>query len=134
MIGGNKRIFVFLPFLKNVLIIKDNAVTDIAKHKKKTNVKVGSECGSTLPCSLLRHCSLSLQFHKVKRYQQGNQWKNHRQYNPIVAKRERRKGQTIIYKTLHKKLKIGQHETYSFTFMFYTISITDKKQLKIPKG
>jgi hypothetical protein len=31
---------------------KDNAVTDIAKHKKKTNVKVGSECGSTLPCSL----------------------------------------------------------------------------------
>jgi hypothetical protein len=52
MIGGNKRIFVFLPFLKNVLIIKDNAVTDIAKHKKKTNVKVGSECGSTLPCSL----------------------------------------------------------------------------------
>jgi hypothetical protein len=52
MIGGNKRIFVFLPFLKNVLIIKDNAVTDIAKHKKKTNVKVGSEYGSTLPCSL----------------------------------------------------------------------------------
>jgi len=52
MIGGNKRIFVFLPFLKNVLIIKDNAVTDIAKHKKKTNVKVGSECGSTLPYSL----------------------------------------------------------------------------------
>jgi hypothetical protein len=47
-----------------------------------------------------------LQFHKVKRYQQGNQWKNHRQYNPIVAKRERRKGQTIIYKTLHKKQNI----------------------------
>ena len=52
MIGGNKRIFVFLPFLKNVLIIKDNAVTDIAKHKRKTNVKVGSECCSTLPYSL----------------------------------------------------------------------------------
>jgi hypothetical protein len=52
------------------------------------------------------------QFHKVKRYQQGNQWKNHRQDNPIVAKRERRKGQTIIYKTLHRKLKIGQHEPY----------------------
>jgi hypothetical protein len=34
---------------------------------------------------LLSHCSLSLQFHKVKRYQQGNQWKNHRKYNPIVA-------------------------------------------------
>jgi len=61
---------------------------------------------------LLSHCSLSLQFHKVKRYQQGNQWKNHRQYNPIVAKRERTKGQTVIYKTLHRKLKIGQHEPY----------------------
>lgn len=52
MIGGNKRIFVFLPFLKNVLIINDNAVTDIAKQKKKMNVKVGSECGRTLTCSL----------------------------------------------------------------------------------
>jgi hypothetical protein len=29
---------------------------------------------------------------------------------------------------------INSHHSNSFAFMFYTISITDKKQLKIPKG
>jgi len=29
-----------------------------------------------------------------------------------MAKRKRTKGQTTIYKTLHKKLKIDQHEPH----------------------
>jgi hypothetical protein len=32
---------------------------------------------------------------------------NRRKTDDIVAKRKRTKGQTVIYKTLHRKLKIG---------------------------
>jgi hypothetical protein len=30
----------------------------------------------------------------------------------IIAKRKRTKGQTMIYKTLHRKLKMEQHEPH----------------------
>ena len=37
---------------------------------------------------------------------------NWRRTDNRTAKRKGTKGQTIIYNTLHKKLKIGQHETH----------------------
>jgi hypothetical protein len=30
----------------------------------------------------------------------------------VLPKRKRKKGRTMIYKTLHRKLKIEQHEPY----------------------
>jgi hypothetical protein len=35
-----------------------------------------------------------------------------RRIDYTMAKRRRTKGQTIIYKTLHRKLKIEQHESH----------------------
>ena len=37
---------------------------------------------------------------------------SHRRTDNTMAKRKRTKEQTTIYKTLHRKLKIEQHETH----------------------
>ena len=47
-------------------------------------------------------------FTRLQRYQRGN----HKHANEQLLPNERRtKGQTMIYKTLHRKLKIEQRET-----------------------
>jgi hypothetical protein len=45
-----------------------------------------------------------------KTEEQTTQWPKDRRTDNTMAKRKRTKGQTTIYKTLHRKLKIEQYE------------------------
>ena len=55
-------------------------------------------------CSALENC--------VKIPKRKPEIVNQRKTENITAKRKRTKGQNMIYKTLHLKLMIEQHETY----------------------
>jgi hypothetical protein len=50
-----------------------------------------------------------------------------------MAKRKRTKGQTTIYKTLHRKLKINQHEPYLIVWLM-TLKFGNTKEQVILAG
>ena len=53
----------------------------------------------------------TIQWTKEKR-PRDKQWSTNRRTNSTMDKRKKTKGQTMIYNTLHRKLKIEQHETH----------------------
>jgi hypothetical protein len=48
----------------------------------------------------------------TKRRRMDNTMTKRRRMDNTMTKRKRTKGQTMIYKTLHRKLKIEQHEPH----------------------
>ena len=53
---------------------------------------------------------MTTDYRKSLKIPKGSKFVNRRKTDNTTTKKKRTKGQTTIYKTLHRKLKIEQHE------------------------
>jgi hypothetical protein len=70
--------------------------TDNTMTKRRTDNKITKRTDNTM----------------TKRRRTDNTMTKRRRTDNTMNKRRRTKGQTMIYKTLHRKLKMNQHEPY----------------------